>query len=49
MSAVPTTFTARHAMGRTVQGIAMVASNGFSAAPVIDCLIAFLMTDCFRI
>ena len=36
MSAVPTTFTARHAMGRTVQGIAMVASDGFSARYDLD-------------
>ena len=36
MSAVPPVFTARHAMGRTVQGIAMVASDGFSARYDLD-------------
>ena len=36
MSAVPTVFTARHAMGRTVQGVAMVASDGFSARYDLD-------------
>lgn len=36
MSAVPTVFTARHAMGRTVQGVAMVANDGFSARYDLD-------------
>ena len=36
MSAVPTEFTARHAMGRTVSGTAMVASDGFSARYDLD-------------
>ena len=36
MSAVPIVFTARHAMGRTVQGVAMVASDGFSARYDLD-------------
>ncbi len=36
MSAVPTAFTARHAMGRTVRGTAMVASDGFSARYDLD-------------
>ena len=36
MSAAPRAFSARHAMGRTVQGIAMVASDGFSARYDLD-------------
>ncbi len=36
MSAAPRIFSARHAMGRTVQGIAMVASDGFSARYDLD-------------
>ena len=36
MSAVPTVFTARHAVGRTVQGVAMVANDGFSARYDLD-------------
>ena len=36
MSAAPRVFSARHAMGRTVQGIAMVASDGFSARYDLD-------------
>jgi len=36
MSAAPVVFSARHAMGRTVQGITMVASDGFSARYDLD-------------
>jgi len=36
MNAAPRIFSARHAMGRTVQGIAMVASDGFSARYDLD-------------
>ena len=36
MSAAPRVFSARHAMGRSVQGIAMVASDGFSARYDLD-------------
>lgn len=36
MSDAPRVFSARHAMGRSVQGIAMVASDGFSARYDLD-------------
>ena len=36
MSATTRVFTARHAMGRTVRGEAMVASDGFSARYDLD-------------
>ena len=36
MSAAPKVFAARHAMGRTVQGLALVASDGFSARYDLD-------------
>ena len=36
MSNAPKVFAARHAMGRTVQGLALVASDGFSARYDLD-------------
>ncbi len=36
MSAAPMVFAARHAMGRTVQGLALVANDGFSARYDLD-------------
>jgi len=36
MSAAKTVFTARHAMGRTVRGKALVADDGFSARYDLD-------------
>ena len=36
MSTAPKVFTARHAMGRTVRGEAVVASDGFSARYDLD-------------
>ena len=36
MSAAKKTFTARHAMGRTVRGKALVANDGFSARYDLD-------------
>ena len=36
MTATPKVFAARHAMGRTVQGLALVASDGFSARYDLD-------------
>ena len=36
MSTTPKTFVARHAMGRTVRGTALVANDGFSARYDLD-------------
>jgi len=36
MSAAPRVFAARHAMGRTVRGVALVAHDGFSARYDLD-------------
>jgi len=36
MSTTPKTFVARHAMGRTVRGAALVANDGFSARYDLD-------------
>ena len=36
MISAPKVFTARHAMGRTVQGLALVATDGFSARYDLD-------------
>lgn len=36
MSAAPKVFAARHAMGRTVRGLALVANDGFSARYDLD-------------
>jgi predicted aconitase with swiveling domain len=36
MSTAPHTFVARHAMGRTVRGVALVANDGFSARYDLD-------------